>query len=106
MRDSLNKYGIEELREKGKRIHCRFAGGYYKAAEKIGLTVVASKKLGSSVTRNRIKRRLRQALRNILKETKGASGKDYQVVLYAKIAVLKAKFEDLQHSLETALGMI
>jgi ribonuclease P protein component len=74
----------------------RDAGG-----PRVGFTV--SKKTGSAVERNRIRRRLREAARNVI-ENVGKPGFDY--VLVARRDVLAAPFATLVRELERALRKV
>jgi ribonuclease P protein component len=65
---------------------------------RVGFTV--TKKLGSAVTRNRIKRRLREAARLCLPE---AARRGYDYVLIGRAAGLKRSFASLQNDIAAAL---
>jgi ribonuclease P protein component len=71
------------------------------AAPRIGLTV--TKKAGSAVERNRIRRRLREAARNVMTAA-GKPGFDY--VLVARREALAAPFSALVSDLDRALRKI
>lgn len=72
---------------------------YLKSDEKL-LGVVASKKVGNAVYRNRSKRLLRALFREDTSLTKGS------YVLVAKAAILKLSYEHLQAELVTALKKV
>ena len=65
---------------------------------RVGFTV--TKKIGNSVVRNRIRRRLREAVRLVLPEA-GRSGFDY--VLVAREAALRTPFDSLVSEMERAV---
>jgi ribonuclease P protein component len=67
----------------------------------IGLTV--TRKIGNAVTRNRARRRLREALRLVLPGP-ACPGTDYVVV--ARQPALVSPFADLRSDLSTALAQI
>jgi ribonuclease P protein component len=68
---------------------------------RIGFT--ATTKLGNAVTRNRIRRRLREAARKVMTES-ARPGHDYVVV--GRQATVTREFADLQRDLETALKRV
>lgn len=68
------------------------------ALPRLGFT--CSKKIGNSVTRNRAKRRLREAARLVLCKT-ARNGFDY--VLIGRMATARRDFADLQKDLASAL---
>jgi ribonuclease P protein component len=72
-----------------------------RGAARIGYTV--TKKTGNAVERNRIRRRLRQAARDVVPRL-GQEGYDY--VLIARRAALAAPYALLVQELERALGRL
>ena len=66
----------------------------------IGLGFTATKKIGNAVTRNRAKRRLREAARNLLPQF-GLSGYDY--VLIARNSTTAREWSDLLDDTRKAL---
>jgi ribonuclease P protein component len=67
---------------------------------RIGLSV--SKKIGSAVVRNRIKRRVREAIRKHLLDNKLS----YDFVVVAKKDSVKAKFTELNNNISDALSRL
>ncbi|MGB6491628.1 MAG: ribonuclease P protein component [Methylovirgula sp.] len=92
---------------KGRRVHAVSFGLQSilrpadTAAPRCGITV--TKKLGSSVVRNRIRRRLKEALWN-LPDLSARPGYDYVIV--ARQAALKLAFPALQEELARAFAEI
>jgi ribonuclease P protein component len=72
-----------------------------RGAARVGYTV--TKKTGNAVERNRIRRRLRQAARDVVPRL-GQEGYDY--VLIARRAALAAPYTLLVQELERALGRL
>ena len=64
----------------------------------IGLTV--SRKVGNSVTRNRIKRRLREAIRPLLPRIRPG----YSLIFVARAAMADASYEDVCRTVYTLLN--
>ncbi|MFG1375170.1 ribonuclease P protein component [Xanthobacter oligotrophicus] len=68
---------------------------------RVGFTV--TKKTGNSVVRNRIRRRLREAVRRVLPDA-GRAGFDY--VLVAREAALRTPFETLMREIERSVRKV
>lgn len=73
------------------------------ANAEIGLGFTATKRIGNAVARNRAKRRLREAARQLLPSV-AASGHDY--VLIARTEVLTCAFQTLLDDLEKAFARV
>lgn len=69
----------------------------------IGLGFTASRRIGNAVARNRAKRRLREAARQLLPD-KATEGHDY--VLVARSAILTCPFQTLLNDLEKAFARV
>ena len=91
---------ILTVRRKGKRFNGRYFTAYILKAEKNGVAVPTPKKLGSAVQRNRIRRRIREAYRIAIKDSK----QKLNIVFYPKFAVIQVNFEDIGASVKSALG--
>jgi len=88
----------------GKKIVCKYSILFYhKTGESNGgplFGVVASKRVGGAVSRNRAKRLLREAVRNTERRFKD---RDLWVVLVARGTILEATSGDVTGDLENAL---
>ena len=67
----------------------------------VRVAIVVSRKVGKAVVRNRVRRRLREALLALLRE--GAVKPSLDVMVVAKPSAAEAGFADLKASLRTAL---
>ncbi len=74
-----------------------------QACAEIGLGFTATKRIGNAVARNRAKRRLREAARQLLPHA-AASGHDF--VLIARAEVLTCVFQTLSDDLEKAFSRV
>lgn len=68
----------------------------------VRVAVVVSRKIGKAVVRNRVRRRLREALLALLRERGGEHS--FDVMIIAKPSAAEATFADLKASLRTALA--
>lgn len=68
----------------------------------VRVAIVVSRKVGKAVVRNRVRRRLREALLALLRE--GGSWPSFDVMIVAKPSAAEASFADLKASLRTALA--
>ena len=78
----------------GKKITIFFKEISGKGNNRLNLSIVAKKKLGNSVQRNKIKRRLRNISRYILKNIK--LNLNYSYLIIAKKTVLENKYVDIK----------
>jgi ribonuclease P protein component len=69
-------------------------------APRLGLSV--SRKVGNAVTRNAVRRRLREVFHSSLSETSGV----LDLVVSARPAAAEATFEELREEFGEALGMV
>jgi len=92
---------FEEVYSSGKRFFGRFLVMYVKdnGCGRNRYGIVAGKKVGKAVTRNRVKRRLREIVR--LYDVRMKKG--YDVVLVARPTTAMADFVGLGHDYESLL---
>ena len=85
----------------GKSFACKLCALVYAKnrtdSVKIGFSV--SKKIGNSVMRNRVKRRMREAVTPLLPQI----GKGFNVIFIARSAIVDAPFADLSTSMQQLL---
>ena len=91
------------IRNKGSFYKCKYFNGFFledKSQDGFIFGLVASKKLGNAVERNRAKRRTREAIRTggLIDSLQGV-----QFILILKKTVLKVPFIDLKQEIEKFL---
>ena len=94
---------FSHIRNKGSFYKCKYFNGFFLKDENQDtfiLGLVASKKLGNAVERNRAKRRTREAIRT---SSMIGSLKGVQFILILKKTVLKVPFIDLKQEIEKFL---
>tara|TARA_B100000676_G_C17226354_1_gene411673 strand:+ start:69 stop:398 length:330 start_codon:yes stop_codon:yes gene_type:complete len=95
---------FSQIRNKGSYFKSQYFNGYLlrdSNEEKFKLGLIASKKLGNAVERNRAKRRVREAIRtnNLIEKLQ-----NLRFVLILKKTVLKVPFIDLKQEIEKFLA--
>lgn len=103
--DTLKRnYEFHRLYSKGKSAVTPYLVVYARKTKKsknrIGITV--STKLGKAVTRNRVRRRLREIYR--LNEERFVPGTE--IVVVARVRAVKAAYSQLEHAMLSACGKL
>lgn len=124
MRSLVKKSEFQKVYEDGVKHVGRFLVVYLLSATDTAVAVVASRKVGSAVKRNRAKRLLREAARcGVLGQQSGIDGVRKRffpetgdgnasrndetglwVVLVARVRILQVGFHEVREELETLLG--
>ena len=86
----------------GKKISNKYLTIFFKSLscksnKYLNISFVAQKKLGNAVKRNKIKRRLRNIMNQILKVSK--INLNYSYLLIAKKNIINAKFSDIKEAI-------
>jgi len=87
---------------KGEKINNKYLTIFFrklsdKSNKNLNISFVAQKKLGNAVKRNKIKRRLRNIMNQILKISK--INLNYSYLIIAKKTIINAKFVDIKETL-------
>ena len=99
---SLSKNEDFKLILKGKKISNKYLTIFFKrlsdkSNKNLNISFVAQKKLGNAVKRNKIKRRLRNIMNQIIKIYK--INLNYSYLLIAKKEIINAKFSDIKETI-------
>ena len=99
---SLSKNEDFKLILTGRKINNYYSTIFYKKISSqqynvLNLSVITKKKLGKAVQRNKIKRRLKNIVNNILKSTK--VNLKYSYLIIAKKNVLDSKYNDIKETI-------
>ena len=96
------KADFEKVYSKGRRVSGRLFIGYLLFGERgpLRVGVVASRRVGDAIRRNRAKRRLREVFRK--NKPRGSITAD--VVLIARAAITEASFEDISRAYVRGVG--
>ena len=86
----------------GKKINNKYSTIFFKKidrlnSEQLNISFIAKKKLGNAVIRNKIKRRLKNIVNNILKSVK--INLKYSYLIIAKKNVLDSKYSDIKETM-------
>ena len=98
------KSDFANLSKKGKKIYLPFCIFIYYKNDNLGvrLSFAVSKKVGNAITRNKIKRRIREATRIILQGSKF----DLDILIIPKIMALNINFLDIIKTINDTLHNI
>lgn len=86
----MTKNEFTEIRRKGKKAISSIGIAYIMPSAETKVGIITSKKLGSAVKRNKIKRRLKEAIKGMIRELKTTS-----ILLIPNNIVGRLKFIDL-----------
>lgn len=92
-----NSSEFKKITRTGKKISTPFFIFFNIRSDKFKLGVVASKKVGCAVERNRAKRVLRNAFSEVYKSSNSTT------VIIAKSAILNAKYSDIKACIERTI---
>ncbi|NLY04037.1 MAG: ribonuclease P protein component [Campylobacter sp.] len=84
---------FNEIYSKAKKWHCDCAVVYYLAKDENKFSVIASKKMGNAVKRNRAKRVVKAAFLDLKDELKPGS-----YVIITRVGINDMKFSDIKSS--------
>ena len=100
-----NSWQFRQVYRNGKKVVCKYAVVFYhQTGEPDGgpfFGVVASKRVGGAVHRNKAKRLLREAIRNTAHRM---TRRDLWIVVVAKKSILTCEFEDLSTDIREAMA--
>ena len=87
---------------KGRKLSNKYLTIFFKnlsdkSSKSLNISFVAQKKLGNAVKRNKIKRRLKSIMNQILKISK--IDLNYSYLIIAKKEIINAKFSDIREAL-------
>ena len=94
---------------KGNKISNKYLTIFFKKLsdknnKKLNLSIVAKKKLGNAVNRNKIKRRLKNIMNDIIKKTN--MNLNYSYLLIAKSSILNNEYNNIKETLFLDFGKI
>ena len=94
---------------KGNKISNKYLTIFFKKLsdknnKKLNLSIVAKKKLGNAVNRNKIKRRLKNIMNDIIKKTN--MNLNYSYLLIAKSSILNNEYNNVKETLFLDFGKI
>jgi len=85
--------------KKGKRAYDKLITLYYVDAYNLKIGVSVSKKVGNSVVRNKVKRRIKESFRQIIPFVIPA----YNIVIVARQGIENASYAEISKSIEQVL---
>tara|TARA_B100000965_G_scaffold207843_1_gene173690 strand:- start:651 stop:992 length:342 start_codon:yes stop_codon:yes gene_type:complete len=87
---------------KGRKLSNKYLTIFFKSLsdksnKKLNIGIVAQKKIGNAVKRNKVKRRIRNIMNQILKNIK--INLSYSYLLIAKKEIINSKFSDIKEAM-------
>jgi len=89
-----------EIRKKGKKIVSNIAVAYAMLGDETKIGIITSKRLGSAVKRNRIRRRIKEAINKVISNFNNVS-----IVLMPSNNVEQLNFVDLTAKIDSIIRM-
>ena len=85
---------------RGRSCACREIVLLYARSSKLQVGFSVSRKIGNSVTRNRVKRRMREAVTPLIPEIRG----NVNVIFIARSAIVEAPFAEIRAAMRALLS--
>lgn len=96
----MTKNEFTEIRKKGKKIVSSIAVAYAMPGDETKIGIITSKRLGSAVKRNRIRRRIKEAINKVISNFNNVS-----IVLMPSNNIEQLNFVDLTAKIDSIIRM-
>lgn len=94
-----NRSSFQYIFKKGEKIAGKFLVLYKVNASNIKVGISVSKKVGNSVVRSKVKRRIKESFRLLIEKIKG----NYNFVVVARKECNQASFQEIQNEIDDLL---
>lgn len=92
----MKKNRFKTVFDEGKSCYSRYMVGYFRKADRDDLGIIASKKVGNSVVRHRVTRRIREVWR-----TRPELRPDgYEMIIIAKRIIAEKNYHEIEEDYE------